>query len=183
MLVIRSAIRWNFIGRTIGIATLTPEFSTELRTKIETIYRLTASLASSPATQRVLQLIGTRDELNILHMITNPVAINLELVAFHAQPEHTMRRQQLTDYITQVRDYDLSPIQLTDNAIDIVFNNLFDELDKVKNSFIWGRATRITQAQDNIVKYLVRGGFLNYATPAELLGGHWRSATNSQTAP
>ena len=160
---------WNFIGRSIGIATLTPDFSAELRAKIETIYRLTASLASTPATQRVLSLIGTRDELNILHMITNPVAINLELVKFHTQPEQTINRQQIIDYITKVRDYDLGPIQLTDNAIDIVFSNLFDELDKTKNSFIWGRDARIAQAQQNIVKYLARGNFLNYATSADLL--------------
>ena len=160
---------WTFIGRTISLATLTPDFDSALRTVVDSIYDLSTKISSADAPRRVLATIGTRAELAVLQMVTDPQAIDLEAAKQHAQSVNVSIRKRIEGYVTEMRNSDISPVALTDAAIDIVFSNLFGALETAKASFFLGRAARVDQAQNDILTYLVRGNFLNFATPAEFL--------------
>ncbi|MFN7470114.1 MAG: hypothetical protein ACK5S9_00485, partial [Roseiflexaceae bacterium] len=105
----------------------------------------------------------------VLQMVTDPQAIDLEAAKQHAQSVNVSIRKRIEGYGSEMRNSDISPVALTDAAIDIVFSNLFGALETAKTSFFLGRAARVDQAQNDILTYLVRGNFLNFATPAEFL--------------
>ena len=160
---------WTFIGKTIALTTLTPDYYAEMRQVVDRLYDLTNKLTSADATRQVLQTVSTRAELGVLQMVTDPGAVDLELAKLHAQSINVSFRKRMYALIEEHKNYEHSPLALSESAIDIVFANLFAALETAKNSFFLGRPARIDQAQTDIIKFVERGNFLHYATPAEFL--------------
>lgn len=160
---------WRFVGRTLTMAHFDGDRRNLLREYFKDLYNVTNLVTTLERPKQIISNIATLADLEMLRTVAQPGSIDLALAQKLALPEHVSMRQKMREQLRQIHLWGAGPLELQPQAIDVVFQPLFNNIQAAEKSFFLGREKRIQNAKDAILSYLTRGGFDYYPNQVEFL--------------